>query len=644
MAPTDPFRGLRISLARAPARPGRVHSSGPCLSLGLCVVLTLVAAVVPSTAGSLLSITPLGASAGVSVKVTGTGLDPVAANNEVILRLADGSQARVEPNSVSTLDAAGDLRRLAFVLPAGLAIGPATLSVFNRTTAATSTTKPLQVIGITVSTTSLARGKSASLRITGSPGAQFVAGRTLVSLGAGVTVTSTSVESLTSILLGVSVADAAALGPRTVSVVSSLHQALLTGAIAVTAETPPTNHAPVANAGGPYPAVEIGNPVFFDGRASSDEDQDALSHAWTFGDGGSSIAPTPQHAYASAGTYTVTLTVTDPSGASDSDTVQVIVQPPADRSPPSVALAAPATAVPGSTVQLVATATDDIGVVSVGFEVDGQPAAQVTAPPFAFSLSIPSVVAAGRRYVVRVTARDAGGNAASVEVTIAVSVEPDTVGPTVGLAGPPATAPGAVVTLVAQATDEVGVAHVVFLVGQTELARDTAAPFEASYLVPADAAVGSTLRFTARAVDFSGNTGEAVLDLAVTATADNDPPSVALTAPAQALPGERIVLSATASDPSGISGVVMLVGDRPFATLVAPPFEASFLVPGDAVPGTSLTLTARATDFAGNRASDTNVAAGRGADDRDAGGGHGRGVRRCHRAAAGIRARGALGH
>jgi hypothetical protein len=99
---------------------------------------------------------------------------------------------------VSTLDAAGDVRRLSFVVPAGLATGTATLSVFNRTTGATSTTRALEVIGITLSSATLTRGKSTSLRITGSPNAQLVAGRTLVTLGPGVTVTSTTVESLTS--------------------------------------------------------------------------------------------------------------------------------------------------------------------------------------------------------------------------------------------------------------------------------------------------------------------------------------------------------------------------------------------------------------------------------------------------------------
>jgi hypothetical protein len=199
MAATPTSRGFRVRLPRAAARAREAYPPLDVSRLACRVLLLLLtAAVGPAAAGTLQSVTPLGASAGITVRVTGTGLDPVAANNEVMLRLAGGGETRVEPNSVSTLDAAGDVRRLSFVVPAGLATGTATLSVFNRTTGATSTTRALEVIGITLSSATLTRGKSTSLRITGSPNAQLVAGRTLVTLGPGVTVTSTTVESLTS--------------------------------------------------------------------------------------------------------------------------------------------------------------------------------------------------------------------------------------------------------------------------------------------------------------------------------------------------------------------------------------------------------------------------------------------------------------
>ncbi len=59
--------------------------------------------------------------------------------------------------------------------------------------------------------------------------------------------------------------------------------------------------------------------------SSTDSDGSIASHAWTFGDGGTSTATNPSHTYASAGTYSVTETVTDNGGATNSKTQSVTV-------------------------------------------------------------------------------------------------------------------------------------------------------------------------------------------------------------------------------------------------------------------------------------------------------------------------------
>jgi PKD repeat protein len=75
----------------------------------------------------------------------------------------------------------------------------------------------------------------------------------------------------------------------------------------------PPNTAPVAVVGGPF-TVDEGSPLLFDGTTSWDADQDALTYAWTFGDGTSSAEGLVSHAYVDDGEFAVTLTVADPQG------------------------------------------------------------------------------------------------------------------------------------------------------------------------------------------------------------------------------------------------------------------------------------------------------------------------------------------
>lgn len=81
---------------------------------------------------------------------------------------------------------------------------------------------------------------------------------------------------------------------------------------------PPANQPPIARPAGPYSGA-VGIAIAFDGRASSDPDNNTpLTYAWSFGDNASSTDATPTHAYAAAGTYTVTLVVTDAKGLASS--------------------------------------------------------------------------------------------------------------------------------------------------------------------------------------------------------------------------------------------------------------------------------------------------------------------------------------
>lgn len=81
-----------------------------------------------------------------------------------------------------------------------------------------------------------------------------------------------------------------------------------------------TNTPPVAN----FSVTTSGLTATFT-DSSTDSDGSIASHAWSFGDGGTSTAASPSHTYTAAGTYTVSETVTDNAGATNTKTSSVTV-------------------------------------------------------------------------------------------------------------------------------------------------------------------------------------------------------------------------------------------------------------------------------------------------------------------------------
>jgi hypothetical protein len=174
-----------------------------------------------------------------------------------------------------------------------------------------------------------------------------------------------------------------------------------------------------------------------------------------------------------------------------------------DRTPPTVALGAPAeSAHVRGTVQVSATASDNLAVARVDFYAGSTLLGTDTTSPYAVSWDTSGV--ADGDFLVTARAYDTAGN---VTVSSFHFVTVDNTAPSVALTAP---ADGASLswlslstTLQASASDNLGVTQVVFYDGGTVLGTDTTAPYSVSWNLVTAAKGTHTL--TAKAYDASGN-------------------------------------------------------------------------------------------------------------------------------------------
>ncbi len=173
--------------------------------------------------------------------------------------------------------------------------------------------------------------------------------------------------------------------------------------------------------------------------------------------------------------------------------------------------------------------------------------------------------------------------------------------PTVSLQAPATATTGVAVALTATAADSDGtVVSVAFYDGSTLLGEDTSAPFAWSW-TPAST---GTRTLTARATDNAGaSTTSAAVQVTVSApTADSQPPTVAISAPAafaSALSG-TVTFSATANDNVGVASVEFQVDGVPIgAALTTAPYSVT--LDSNAHASGQHLLRVRASDAAGNQ-------------------------------------------
>ncbi len=176
-----------------------------------------------------------------------------------------------------------------------------------------------------------------------------------------------------------------------------------------------------------------------------------------------------------------------------------------DTTPPTINLTAPSAGNVSGVVNVTANASDNIGVVGVQFLLNGANlGAEVLGSPYSYSWNTTSV--ANGTYTLTARARDAAGNTTtSAGVVVTVNNVPDTQAPTVSITAPAAGNVSGTISVTANASDNIGVAGVQFLLNGANLgAEDVSSPYSVSWNTFTVA--NGTYTLTARARDGAGNT------------------------------------------------------------------------------------------------------------------------------------------
>ena len=307
---------------------------------------------------------------------------------------------------------------------------------------------------------------------------------------------------------------------------------------------------------------------------------------------------------AANGTHTLTAVARDAAG-NETTATAINVTVLNDSAAPIVTVTSPAgDATVDGTVTVTANASDDIGVTSVQFLLDGAAlgAADGAAP---YEAAWSTTTAANGVHTLTAVARDAAGHE-STAAAISVHVLNDLSAPTVSLTSPTADATvGGAVTIRANASDDVGVTSIQFLLDGAVLgAADTAAPFEAVWSTTTAANGSHTLAAVAR--DAAGHETTATA-IAVTVFNDVTAPAVSVTNPAAASTiNGAVTVTASASDDVSVASVQFLLDGAPLgAADSVPPYEAAWSTTGAA--NGAHTLAAVARDAAGHETTSTAI-------------------------------------
>jgi len=258
---------------------------------------------------------------------------------------------------------------------------------------------------------------------------------------------------------------------------------------------------------------------------------------------------------------------------------------PGDVTPPSAPADLNASASFPSQVDLTWTAsTDNLGVTGYDVYRNGSLLTILGSVTTYSDTSVTPLTS----YQYQVSARDAAENISVLSNIANVTTPPDSTPPTVTLTAPVngATIRGTV-TLTADASDNIAVNHVDFLINGSVVGTDNTSPYSLNWNSAALPDGSATI--TAQALDTASNSTTSV---AVSVTLDNTPPDITITSGPSTLTNSSTAAFSFASTEANVTFSCSLDGAA-FSTCTSP-VSYTALVDG------SHTFGVRATDAAGN--------------------------------------------
>jgi hypothetical protein len=262
------------------------------------------------------------------------------------------------------------------------------------------------------------------------------------------------------------------------------------------------------------------------------------------------------------GSRTITAVARDAAGLESAASVTVTVNNALDATSPTVSIITPASGstVFGASVMVSASATDNVGVAGVQFQLDGVAlGAEDTVAPFSILWNTTSIP--NGSHLLKATARDGAGNK-TTSAELSINVNNDSLPPLVAITAPVAasTVSGPSVMLSASATDNVGIVGVQFRIDGVNLGSEVLTP-PYVFFWNATQAVTGTHAISAVARDAAGNqTTSTAVNVTVNNGIDLMVPLVSITEPQPDRSLSAFVtLLASASDDIGVVGVQFLV-------------------------------------------------------------------------------------